>query len=215
MIFFRDRYAAGQKLADDPDLQKNISKKSIVLGIPRGGIEVGYPIARRFFCPLEPITLRKLPLPGNDQVGFGAVTLNRQVILNDELVRRSYLSREEIERITDGVYKEVRRRDRKYRGQRQFPDLKNYTVIIADDGLATGYTMLAAVKYARETDAKKIIVAVPVAHLEAFNLVRKEADDVICLYVSSEASFAVASFYEYFPDLEDEEVIDILNKIRK
>ena len=212
MILFKDRLDAGAKLAEKIHLGKG-DKNPIVLGIPRGGIAVGYPAAVKLDCPLEPITLRKLPIPQNDQMGFGAVTLNKKVMLNKSLIDAGYVSRKEIDAIVDEVYEEVLRRDRLYRGTRPFPDLQGRTVIIVDDGLATGFTMLAAISFARDNHARKIVCAVPVAHDNAYNLVSHEVDSIICLHIDRGYSFAVASFYESFPDMEDTEVISILRKI--
>ena len=212
MILFKNRLDAGAKLAEKINLGRD-DKNPIVLGIPRGGISVGYPIAVKLNCLLEPITLRKLPIPQNDQMGFGAVTLNRKVMLNKRLIDAGYVSKSEIERIVDEVYEEVLRRDKLYRGSRPFPGLEGRTVIIADDGLATGFTMLAAISFAKENHALKITCAVPVAHDNAYNLVSRDVDSIICLHIDRGYSFAVASFYESFPDMDDREVISILKRI--
>lgn len=214
MILFKNRLDAGTKLAEKIHLGKD-DRNPIVLGIPRGGISVGSPIALRLGCPLEPITLRKLPIPQNDQMGFGAVTLNRKVMLNKRLIDAGYVSKNEIEGIVDEVYEEVLRRDKLYRGSRPFPDLNGRTVIIVDDGLATGFTMLAAISFARENHARKITCAVPVAHDNSYNLIRQEVDSIICLHIDRGYSFAVASFYQSFPDMEDGEVISILKSIHQ
>jgi putative phosphoribosyl transferase len=212
MILFKDRPDAGTKLADEIRLGKN-DKDPIVLGIPRGGIAVGYPVAVKLDCPLEPITLRKLPIPQNDQMGFGAVTLNKKVMLNKRLIDAGYVAKNEIDAIVDEVYEEVLRRDRLYRGSRPFPDLKGRTVVIVDDGLATGFTMLAAINFAKDKHALKIVCAVPVAHDNAYDLVSREVDSLICLHIDRGYSFAVASFYRSFPDMEDREVISILRRV--
>jgi putative phosphoribosyl transferase len=212
MILFKNRLDAGAMLAEKIHLGKD-DKNPIVLGIPRGGISVGYPVAAKLNCLLEPITLRKLPIPGNDQMGFGAVTLDRRVMLNKRLIDAGYVSKNEIEEIVDEVYEEVLRRDRLYRGSRPFPDLSGGTVIIVDDGLATGFTMLAAISFAKDKHALKIMCAVPVAHDNAYDLVKREVDSIICLHIDRGYSFAVASFYESFPDMEDEEVVSLLQHI--
>ena len=212
MILFKNRLDAGERLAEKIHLGKE-DKNPIVLGIPRGGISVGYPVARKLNSLLEPITLRKLPIPQNDQMGFGAVTLDRQVILNRRLIDAGYVSEREIDPIVDEVYEEVMRRDKLYRGTRPFPELKDRCVIIVDDGLATGFTMLAAIQFAKEKEAIKILCAVPVAHENSYNMVKREVDSIICIHIDRDYSFAVASFYESFPDMLDSEVISILNKM--
>jgi putative phosphoribosyl transferase len=211
MIIFNDRRDAGVKLARKMESTGlDNYKNPIVLGIPRGGLAVGAPIADMLCCPLEPVTLRKLPLPLDPQMGFGAVNIDKEVIVNQDIVDRGFVSGEDIKDITDEVYREVQRRDRVYRGNKPFPKLEDRHVIIADDGLATGYTMLAAVRFARGRNARKVTAAVPVSHFEAYNLVVKEMDSMICLYIDRGFSFAVAAFYDSFPDMSDEEVIGIL-----
>lgn len=214
MVLFRNRDDAGEKLSRIIKLDQT-DNDPLVLGIPRGGIETGYHVAVKFDCPLEPIVLRKLPIPDNDQMGFGAVTLDRQVMLNRSLIDAGLVAENEIEGIVDEVYKEVLRRDRLYRGSRPFPDLKHRCIIIVDDGLATGITMIAAIHYARDKGAGKIIAAVPVAHAGAFKAVEEEAGRIYCLHVDNGYSFAVASFYLSFPDMKDSEVMAILDKLRK
>jgi len=164
---------------------------------------------------LEPITLRKLPIPQNDQMGFGAVTLNRQVILNKRLIDSGYVSEREVDAIVDEVYEEVLRRDKLYRGSRPFPELKDRCVIVVDDGLATGFTMLAAIRFAKEKQAMKILCAIPIAHENSYHMVKREVDSIICLHIDRGYSFAVASFYQSFPNMEDSEVISILKKIHR
>jgi putative phosphoribosyl transferase len=210
---FRDRTNAGERLAERID-PETIGTDPVVLGIPRGGIETGLPVALKLDCPLEPVTLRKLPVPGDDQMGFGAVTIDRQVILNQELVDAGYVPQTANGPIVDEVYREVQRRDRLYREGRPFPGLDGRPVVIVDDGLATGYTMLAAVRFARAKKAAKVIAAVPVAHEEAYRLIKGEADELICLHVDAGLSFAVASFYEDFPDMKDDEVLTLLRRAR-
>jgi putative phosphoribosyl transferase len=165
--------------------------------------------------PLDVLVLRKLPLPQNDQMGFGAVTLDLKVVLNPDVVKRFSVRDDEIKRITDEVYEEVRRRNDAYRGGRGFPAVSHRSVIITDDGLATGYTVLAAVQSIRERKPKEVVVVVPVAALNAYRLVEREADRIVCLHVSSALSFAVASFYERFPDLRDSEVTEILHRSKQ
>jgi putative phosphoribosyl transferase len=215
MPLFRDRDHAGQILAGQVLGLRSKLEEPVILGIARGGIPVGYPIARALGSPLDVLVLRKLPLPQNDQMGFGAVTLDRKVILNPDVVQRFSIRKEEINRIADAVYDEVRRRNELYREGRGFPSVAHRSVIITDDGLATGYTVLAAVRSIREKEPKEIIVAVPVAALNAYRLVERETDGMVCIHVSTAFSFAVASFYETFPDLRDSEVIEILGQSKE
>ena len=214
MILFEERFDAGNKLTEEIFSLEYEFKNPLVLGIPRGGLAVGYPLAKKLKCSLEPVMLRKLPIPFNQEMGFGTVDLDKKVILNEELIKKGYVSEKVIQPIVEEVYREVLRRDKAYRGNRPFPELKNRSVLIADDGLATGFTMLAAVRFARKREAEEIVVTVPVAHHESYHLVKKEVDDIICLNISRGFSFAVASFYMSFPDMSDAEVIKILKKAR-
>lgn len=210
MILFRNRLEAGEKLSEELSALKPAPKDPIVLGIPRGGVPVGYRIAQALGSPLDTIVLRKLPMPRNPEAGFGAVTLDKVAIFNQDLLSLIDLNKLEKEKIIDDVYKEVLRRNKVYRQSKPFPDLEKRSVILTDDGLATGYTMLAAVKFVRKKKAGQIIVAVPVAHREAYELVSRESDKIIVLHVSDEPYFAVASFYRSFPDMSDEEVVSYL-----
>ncbi len=185
-------------------------KNVIVLAIPRGGVPVAYSVAKELDAKLDLIIPRKLPIPYEPEAGFGAV-INSTVVLNKKLLAALDLTHKEITKIIKDVQKEVKRRIKKYRGKKPFPNLKGKTVIIVDDGLASGYTMLAAIKYIKEK-AKKVVVAIPVASLSAAIEVKPKADEFICLMLSSEPVFAVASFYKDFPDLTDEEVISYLKK---
>jgi len=213
---FKDRIDAGVKLAEQ--LKRELPAgcvNPIVFGIPKGGIAVGYPVAEALSCRLESITVRKLPTPGNEQFGFGAVTLDREIILNQETLDMGYVRKDEIPGIVNRVYKEVLRRDGEYRKGRPFPALERHCAIIVDDGLATGYTMLAAILLARKRNAHKVISAVPVAHYEAYNAVRSKVDKIICLQIEQPAAFAVAAYYESFPDMTDEQVITLLSTARE
>jgi putative phosphoribosyl transferase len=212
MVIFKDRKHAGKLLAEELLQLKPSLREPIVLGIPRGGVPIGFYLTSALNCPLDALVLRKLPLPQNDQMGFGAVTLDKRVILNEYLIRRSYVSKDDINLIVNEVYEEVLRRNRVYREDKPFPNLKDRSVIMTDDGLATGYTMLTAVKFVQEREAEQVIVAVPVAHFEAYDLVKRQVNRIICLYVSKGFHFAVASFYESFPDLKDSEVVQFLKK---
>jgi putative phosphoribosyl transferase len=213
MPLYEDRRDAGRKLARKiQSTGLHYYKNPIVLGIPRGGLDIGEPIAEMLSCPLEPVTLRKLPLPQDPEMGFGAINIDKEVIVNQQLVDEGLVSQDEIKNIADEVYREVQRRDRVYREGKPFPDLTDCHVIIADDGLATGYTMLAAVRFAKGRNAGKITAAVPVAHFEAYNLIKREVDQLICLYVDQGFTFAVASFYNNFANMNDDEVRAILDE---
>lgn len=210
MKFFTDRDEAGEELTKE-FMEKGFSlRQPIVLGIPRGGIPVGYPLAKDLEADLEVVVVRKLPIPESPEAGFGAVTLDKTVLLNEELLGQILLTENQITKIVDDVYAEVLRRDRIYRGNKKFPDLENRSVIITDDGLASGYTMLSAIEFCRKKVPKEIIAASPVAHRNSYDLIKKSADSIVVLHISDFPYFAVASFYEKFPDMSDEEIIAYL-----
>ncbi|HEY3422746.1 MAG TPA: phosphoribosyltransferase family protein [Methanocellaceae archaeon] len=207
---FKDRRDAGRSLAER--LTKYVGN-SIVLAIPRGGVPIGYEISRRLDIPLDLIMPRKLPIPSEPEAGFGAIAPDGTVVLNEDMVRYLGLSKKEIDQISISVLSEVRRRVREYRGDRPLPDLKNKTVIAVDDGLASGYTMIAAVRAIKKSSTKKIIVAVPCSPASSAERLRQEADEVICLFEQQSGPFAVASYYENFPDLTDDEVKSLLKEV--
>jgi len=203
---FENRIDAGKKLG--ARLLKEKLKNVIVLAIPRGGVPVGFAVARTLKAKLDIVVPRKLPIPSDPEAGFGAV-INNMVTLNGQIVSKFGLSKREIGSVVREVRAEVKRRIKVYRGSKLFPSLKGKTVILVDDGLASGYTMLAAVKWLKSKKAGKVIVAVPVSSSNAASLVRKEAE-LICLQTSKSAVFAVADFYKEWRDLSDVEVINYL-----
>lgn len=207
-MLFKDRLDAGKALIKP--LEKYKGEDVIVLGIPRGGVPIGYPIAKALNAPLDVIIPRKLPIPWSPEVGFGAVTSAGDVILNPGIAEELRLDESEIRKIADGVYKEIRRRMKIYRGNKPLPALREKTVIITDDGLATGYTMIAAIESVRKQGPKKVIAAVPVSPKDAADKIRKYADEVVTLWEKRTSSFAVASFYEDFHDMRDVEVTSLL-----
>ena len=200
---FDDRLDAGNHLARS---YAGPRKNAMVLGIPRGGIPVGYPLAKAISGHLDTIVVRKLPIPHNPEAGFGAVAPDGSLVLNQDMLSRLYLSQDTIEEIAADVLEEVRRRERAYRGERPFPNLEGANVILTDDGLATGYTMIAAVKMVRQKEPQSVTVAVPVSPIDTARRIEPLVDDFYCLHVSHHYPFAVASFYYDFHDLSDDEV---------
>jgi putative phosphoribosyl transferase len=206
-MIFRDRREAGEKLAER--LKAFRDQDPLVLAIPRGGVPVGCEISRALHAPFDLIIPRKLPIPYNPEAGFGAVTPDGTVVLNERLVKQLGLPIWEIDSIVMAVLDEVQRRVKAYRPGPPL-DPKGKTVIITDDGLASGYTMIAAVRAVKKKSPKKVIVAVPCSPRSSIELLEKEADEVISLTVQEYGSFAVASYYESFPDLSDGEVLAML-----
>jgi len=204
---FKDRKDAGRKLA--AGLMQYKGKNAIVLAIPRGGVEVGCEVARVLNAHLSALVVRKLPFPDDPEAGFGAIAEDGTVILLANA--GSWLTNDTIERIKAEQVGQIKRRITALRGGQPLPDISKKTVIVVDDGLAMGSTMLAAVAYCRNKEAAKVIVAVPIAGQEAFRLVDKAADKLIVL--EKPANFgAVAQGYQNWYDVPDQEAADILKK---
>ena len=207
--FFDDRQTAGRALA--AVLRESCcSADAIVLAIPRGGVPVGFEVAQALEIPLDVIVPRKIPIPWEPEAGFGAITADGTLMLNDPLVSELGLTEAQVRQLATRVQEEVRRRIRVYRGNRPSPSLKGKTALIIDDGLASGFTMLTAVHSVRKERPGQIVVAVPVSPRRSVNLVEPEVDELVCLIVQESPPFAVASFYGAFPDLADEQVIGYL-----
>jgi len=207
---FKDRIHAGELLAKK--LWRHKGEDAIVLAIPAGGVPVGYRIAVNLQLPLDLIVVRKLPIPYNPEAGFGALTTDGTIVLNEPVVEELGLTKEEIEMYASEKMREIKERLRKFRGDRPFSDLKEKIAIIVDDGLASGYTMTAAILSVRKHGPKRIVVAVPTAHLGALEKISPYTDEIICLNIRSGFLFAVADAYLNWYDLDDSEVIDYLRK---
>lgn len=206
---FRDRSDAGRRLAER--LIEFEDSRAVVLAIPRGGVPVGYEIAKRLHAEFDVIVPRKIPIPWNPEAGFGAVTADGTIVLNDAMVRSLGLTSAEIEQAAEDVRREIVRRTQVYRGDRPPPDVENRPVILVDDGLASGYTMLAAIESLKKSSPSAVIVAVPVASSAAARLISAAADRLIALIVSHRLPFAVADYYLEWRDLTDEEVCAYLS----
>ncbi len=207
---FKDRTHAGELLAKK--LLRYKEEDIIVLAIPAGGVPVGYTIAVNLGLPLDLIVVRKLPIPYNPEAGFGALTTDGTVVLNEPVVEEIGLTKEEIDKYASQRKREIQERLRRFRGDKPFPDLKKRIVIIVDDGLASGYTMKAAILSVRKHEPRRIVVAVPTAHLGALEKISPYVDEIICLNIRSGFLFAVADAYVNWYDLDDSEVIDYLEK---
>lgn len=208
MRVFKDRKEAGSLLAQKLSGYKDVD--GIVLGIPSGGVPVAAKLAKVLGLSLDVIIVRKIQLPDNTEAGFGAVGPDGEVSLNTNLISQLHLTEEEIERQIQITVDTIKWRNELFRGGRQFPLLKDKVVIIVDDGLASGYTMLSAVDFIKRRKPEKVVVAVPTAPKETVDLILPRVDELVCLNVRSGFTFAVADAYEKWYDLEDEEVISIL-----
>ena len=207
---FKDRVEAGKKLA------KKLSglKNPVCLAIPRGGVVIGLEVAKSLECPMDIVVARKLGAPGNPELAIGAVTAEGDLVLDDALIERIEVSHDYILEKQEEQIKEAERREKTYRSGRKALSLRGKTAILVDDGLATGATMEAAVRSVRRKKAVKVIIAVPVAPLETVARLKKSVDEVVVL-AAPESFWAIGQFYEHFPQVSDEEVIEILTESNK
>jgi putative phosphoribosyl transferase len=209
---FRDRRDAGRQLAaklaayvDDPSV--------LVLGLPRGGVPVAYEVARALQAPLDVFVVRKLGVPGHRELAMGAIASGGGQVLNRDLIEALGISPDAVKSVAFSELREVERQQKAYRGDAPLAELTGRTVIIVDDGLATGSTMRAAVGALRQSNPARIIVAAPVAAVETARRLHEEADDVVC--VGTPPDFhAVSMWYEDFRQTTDEEVRGLLEAAR-
>lgn len=210
-MVFQDRSDAGRRLAQR--LEQYRGPSTIVLGLPRGGVVVAYEIAQALNVPLDVIITHKIPAPGNPEYAIGAVAENGETQLNHEEIRALSISRTYVDREIQVQMGEIERRKRLYRGGQPLPPLKGRTVIIADDGVATGYTMMAAIKAAKAEKPDKVIVAVPVGPPETIAQLARMADDVVVISTPT-PFFAVGAFYRNFEQTSDQDVQQLLKRAR-
>ncbi|MCS7017164.1 MAG: phosphoribosyltransferase [Gemmatales bacterium] len=204
---FRDREDAGRQLAEA--LRQRSWRDPVVLAIPRGGLVIGAAVARILPAELDVVLSRKLPAPGQPELAIGAVSEDGEVILNRGLVERLEIDPDYISRETARQLAEIRRRQSLYRQVRPAAKLTGRSVIVTDDGIATGSTMIAALHAARLQRPAQLVVAVPVGSPDRLQEVGRHCDEVICL-LAPDDFWAVGQFYEYFPQLSDEEAMAIL-----
>ena len=209
---FSDRREAGRKLAEE--LTRYAGTNALVLALPRGGVETGYEVAVALEAELDVIVTRKLGAPGNPEFGFGAIGPGNVRVLNEETVRRLRLSEEQIEEVAEREGRELQRRLEEYRGERDLPEIEGRTVIVVDDGMATGGTALAGVQTVRAQDPDKLVLAVPVAPPDTVEKLRNEVDELICLH-TPRAFMAVGQWYQRFDQTSDEQVVDLLEKAQE
>jgi len=205
---FADRREAGRVLArmlegvsTDPD--------PVVLALPRGGVPVAREVAAHLGAPLEAFVVRKLGVPGHEELALGAVASGGALVLNQDVVRSLDLSTDVIEAVADRERQELARREREYRGDRPMPDVAGRCVILVDDGLATGASMRAAVAAARRLEPARLIVAVPVGAPSTCDELRREVDEVVCAITPS-PFHAVGVWYDQFDQTTDDEVRALL-----
>ncbi|MGD0329575.1 MAG: SDR family NAD(P)-dependent oxidoreductase [Nitrososphaeria archaeon] len=207
---FKDRFQAGKILAEKLGEYKSRSD-AIVLAVPAGGVPVGYIVAKNLSISFDIILVRKIQIPWNTEAGFGALSWDGEIVFNEPLVRSLNLRKDEIEDLVSKTKKTILERLKKFRGDKPMPDIEGIDVILVDDGLASGFTMLAAIKSVKKMGAQNIIVAVPTSSVSAIRLLRSEVDMLVSLNVRSVPSFAVADAYLEWHDLSDDEVKKILD----
>lgn len=191
---------------------EKIRKSIIVLAIPNGGVAVGHEVSKSLNIDFDVIVCRKVQIPWNPEAGYGSVAPDGSCFLNKKLVLSLGLSDRVIKQNIQKTMNQIKKRIEKYRGKKPFPKLKDKIVILVDDGLASGFTMLASIEFVKKRKPKKIIVAVPTASGSAYKLVKSEIDKLIALDVRYSYPFAVADAYENWYDVSDEEVLKYLKK---
>lgn len=208
---FADRSDAGQKLAETLIAYEK-QADTLVIGLPRGGVVVAYEVAKRLAIPLDIICPRKVGAPFNHELAIGAVTETGQGMMNADLINRLHIPQAYIDQESAKEAEVAKKRLSLYRAGHPPRVLKNKTILLVDDGLATGATMKAAIQTAKAEGAKKLVVAVPVAPQDTMEEIQKLVDEVMVLYAPNSFG-AVGQFYEQFAGTEDEEVIDLMKKL--
>ena len=212
-LIFADRTEAGRKLADKLEAYAN-RDDVMVLGIPRGGVPVAFEVATRLHAPLDVFLLRKLGVPGQEELAFGAIANGGVRYLDREIVEAVGISDMQIERVAALELKELQRRLQAFRSGRPALDVRGKTVILVDDGIATGSSMFAGIKALRQLQPARLVVAVPVAPNRTCERLKKEVDELVCL--QTPLSFhAIGQFYEDFSQVPDEAVIELLKRAQQ
>jgi len=206
-MYFKNRYDAAMQLA--PLLEKYKNEDGVILAVPRGGVPIGYYLAKHLDFNLDLLMTKKLGHPAQEEYAIGAVGIESIIIEDAYQIPREYIQEQ-----TKRIRQELIERYRRFMGDREPTVLKNKIVIVVDDGVATGRTILATLKMLRSKEPKKLVVAVPVASGEAAEKIKKEVDDFICLYIPA-PFYGVGRFYEDFSQTSDEEVITLLKELNE
>jgi predicted phosphoribosyltransferase len=213
MTPFRNRRDAGKKLAATLSTYRGRSD-AVVLALPRGGVPVGYEVAHALNAPLDVFMVRKLGVPGREELAFGAIASGGIRILNSDVIRMTGIPDEVIDFVARREREELTRRESLYRADRRFPQLMNHTIILVDDGLATGASMRAGIAGLRTLQPARIVVAVPVSAPEACESLRPNADEIVCA-VTPDPFYGVGHWYEDFSQVTDEEVQVLLQEANR
>jgi len=213
MAYFRDRRDAGRQLAKLLRPYADLDQ-TIVLGIPRGGVPIAFEIASALHLPMDIFLSRKLGVPGQEQLAFGAVTLGEGRFIDKPLMIAMRISESEMERITQETRAILKERNILYRGSQPPLRVEGKTVILVDDGIATGANIYAAAVMLRQMHASRLIIAVPVAPLSTSEWLSSISDEFIAI-TKPEDFYAVGQFYGQFPQVSDEEVVSLLRQVRQ
>jgi len=208
---FTDRFDAGRAVADMLATSYKGLPSLMVLGIPMGGIPLASEVAKKLACPMDVVIVRKIQVPGNTESGFGAMTEENDIFYNDVLISRLRLNEKQIQEQSDKVRGELTQRREKLRQGRPFPDIQGKTVILVDDGLASGFTMKASIHLCKNRKAAKTIVAVPTAPLRTVQELHDVfSADIFCANIREGMAFAVADAYKNWHDLSENEIMHLL-----
>lgn len=208
---FLDRKDAGEKLS--VELERFKDENPIILAIPRGGIVTAYDTIKKFGFDWDLIIPRKIGLPQNKEIAIGAISLDETSIFNEQYISMLNIPKDYIKNEISEQIQEIKRRLLKYKGNVDYPDVKDKTVIIIDDGIATGSTIHVAIKSIRRHEPKKIIFAIPVSPKDTLAILEKIVDEIICL-LTPEEFYAVGPYYKNFEQTTDEEVIEIIRELQ-
>ncbi len=208
MSLFRDRVEAGKQLAK---ALKSANKETIVLAVPRGGVVVGFEVAKALKIALDIIVTKKIGAPDNPELAIGAVAEDGTYFLDEEIAKQVYLPKGYVDEEVERLREEIQRRLLRYRGKVPYPNLRNRDIVVVDDGVATGSTLKAALKLLRRRGVTFVTVAVPVGPADTINELEQLADKVVCLHTPS-IFYAIGQFYEDFSQTSDEEVTDLLRR---
>lgn len=209
-MLFKDRTAAGQVLAKELAAYANRSDV-LILALPRGGVPVAFEVAKALNAPLDVFLVRKLGVPGQEELAMGALASGGVRVLNDEVVAGLGLSETIINKVAEKEQQELERRERLYRDDRPAPDLHGRTVILVDDGIATGATMRAALRALRQQQPARLVVGVPVSSPETCQEFQTEVDDIVCAR-TPRPFHSVGLWYDDFSQTTDDEVRDLLHR---
>ncbi|MGZ8383297.1 MAG: phosphoribosyltransferase [Nitrospira sp.] len=210
---FHDRRDAGRELAHAL-MQYKGAKNTIVLALPRGGVVIGYEVSLALRVPLDVLVVRKLGTPANPELAMGALAETGYRHLNLDVIKTYGITDGQLEVEVRRQQQEIHRRIERYRGGRPLPSLKGQTVIVVDDGIATGATFYASLEALRHAEAARIVAAVPVAPPDAWHMLHKTVDETVILHTPT-WFFGISQFYDQFPQVEDEEVIACLESVRE